>query len=174
MKERTRNYLKNVEDYVSENPTKKLHFSRNCNGTPIFEECGFEYQENDTFEKSFKPEDIVFILSDGSIILKTEESPAEVAMDIIKGNVQYTKYFMARYEKDSLREYALEFLVRYASALYFDADKKEVYHSKYAGAFTSYEEGLWKYAVRNSDLFDGYNLVEIDNKAEDLDAHMEF
>lgn len=174
MKERARNYLKNVESYVKENPSEKLHFSRNCNGTPIFKECSFEHHKNDTLVKSFKPEDVIFILSDGSIIFRNAETPENMAMEVIKNNVQYTKYFIARYGRKSLKKYGLEFLVRYASALYFKEEEKEVYASKYGGAFTSYEGALWRYAVEKSDLFDGYKLVEVDNMAEDLDAHMEF
>lgn len=174
MEERVRNYLSKVADHMDSNPNGKLHLSRNCNGIPIFEECNFDYVKEDLLIKKIEPEEMAFILCNGTIICNNNESAKKLAAEVIMNNTKYFQYFRMRYENKSPYKYGLEFLIRYASAIYLDGKENKAYISKYAGAFTSYESALWRYAVKYSDVFKEYQVIEVDNKAEALDEHITF
>ena len=171
MKEmKAREYLKKVESYAKVRTQLFLNLVRvTPDGIPVFWEC--DYRDRNTRSVPI-PKDIVFILSDGTMVSRKRKRrrDKEIAMVLIMNNYKYFKYYQMRYSGNPIPGKALEAMVRYFNAIYIKG--KKIYLPKEAGPFTNPVSALWRYAVKYSDAFDGYECIEVETRADDPSFHM--
>lgn len=176
-----REYLEKIEEKIKVCKDEKTEKERlRCigvtdTGVPVFYGCDFlssEPYEIDTIDE----DNVIFILSDGSIVERNGEASKkkdnDIATAIIEANEQYKSYYRMRYGIGPVSVFALEAMVKQYSAIY--VKDGVVYIPKYAGPFTTPISALWIMAVKYSDIFSGYKYTILENYADNPESHIEF
>lgn len=167
---KAREYLEKVESYMKIRTQGRLHLVRvTPDGIPVFWECDFE-DKNSRVDQI--PNDLAFILSNGTLVRKGRRRDKEIAQVLIMNNKKYEKYYHMVYQSKPIPGHALEALVRYNNAIYIK--KKKIYIPREAGAFTTPISALWRYAVKYSDAFEKYECIEVETKADNPNYHISF
>ena len=176
-----REYLEKIEekikackDEVPENERLRC-IGVTDTGVPVFYGC--EFSSSEPYEIDTIDEDnVIFILSDGSIVERngeaTQKRDNDIATDIINEKEKYNSYYHMRYGSWPVSVFALEAMVKLNSAIY--VKDGVVYIPKYAGPFTTPISALWSMAVKYSDIFFGYKRTILENKADNPESHIEF